>query len=108
MIVQCTHPEHFVDAAGRIDCPAPNCLAAAIDRSDAARRPNPMERLPARRPDWILSSPDLLEECEVEALAILGDAGLVPQIVSLGPDDASTEMRPASFHSSLARDARSA
>lgn len=108
MIVQCTHPEHFVDAAGRIDCPAPNCLAAAIDRSDAARRPNPMDRLPDRRPDWILSSPDLLEECEVEALAILGDAGLVPQIVSLGPDDASTEMRPASFRSSLARDARGA
>ena len=86
MIVECIHPDHFVDADGRIDCPAPNCLAAAIDRSNAARQPNPMDRLPARRPDWILSSPDLLEECEVEALAILGDAGLVPQIVSPGPD----------------------
>ncbi len=108
MIVECTHPDHVVDAAGRIDCPAPNCLAAAIDRSDVARQPNPMDRLPAQRPDWILSSPDALEECEVEALAILGDVGLVPQIVSLGPDDATTEMRPANFHGSLVRDARSA
>lgn len=108
MIVECTHPDHLIDAAGRIDCPAANCLAAAIDRSNVGRQPNPMDRLPAQRPDWILSSPDVLEECEVEALAILGDAGLVPQIVSLGPDDATTEMRPAGVRSSMLRNARGA
>lgn len=108
MIVECTHPDHLIDATGRIDCPALNCLAAAIDRSDVGQRPNPMDRVPAQRPDWILSSPDVLEECEVEALAILGDAGLVPQLVSLGPEDATTEMRPAGLRGSMLRNARGA
>ena len=98
MFIECTHPDHVVDAAGRVDCPDPRCLVAAIDRSTTGLAPNPMDRLPRQRPEWILSSSDVLEEGEVEALAILGDAGLIPQIVSPGLDDAASGMRPVGLH----------
>ncbi len=94
MIIECTHPDHHVDAAsGVVSCPDPNCLVAA-----ASTGFDPMSRLPGQRPDWILDCPDRLDAREVEALAVLGDAGLVPQIVELdGADheDAAVPYLPA-------------
>ncbi|WAL40747.1 hypothetical protein BRM1_02420 [Brevibacterium sp. BRM-1] len=87
MIIECTHPDHAVDpATGRTACPDPDCLVAAADGGF-----DPMDRLPAARPEWILASPDRLDAREVEALAVLGDAGLVPQVVGLEAGPAGAE-----------------
>lgn len=79
---ECPHPGHTVDSAGRVVCPDPECFVAAVDAAS-----DPMRRLPAERPEWILSSPARLDAAEVEALAVLGDAGLIEQIVAPGEDD---------------------
>lgn len=90
MIIECTDPGHGTDErTGAVVCPDPDCLVAAVHSG-----PDPMDRLPAVRPDWILESPDHLDRFEVEALAVLGDCGLVPQIVAPGEEDREADYVP--------------
>ncbi|WP_101650323.1 hypothetical protein [Brevibacterium ihuae] len=96
MIIECTHPGHGIDPAGVVSCPDPECLVAAVHSG-----PDPMSRLPDRRPEWILACPDRLDHAEVEALAILGDAGLVPQIVA--PDHADRDLDYVPFAPAVRR-----
>lgn len=90
MIIECRHPDHRIDErTGGVVCPDPECLVAAAHSFE-----DPMSRLPERRPEWILESTGRLDHAEVEALAILGDCGLVPQIVAPSAEDRRTEYVP--------------
>ncbi|GAA4285580.1 hypothetical protein GCM10022261_31110 [Brevibacterium daeguense] len=90
MFIECTNPEHRIDArTGNIVCGDPECLVAA-----SHALPDPMDRLPPTPPEWILSSPGRLDHSEVEALAVLGDFGLVPQIVAPDIVDADVDYVP--------------
>ncbi|GAB3566816.1 hypothetical protein GCM10027344_28600 [Spelaeicoccus albus] len=51
------------------------CLVAAF----AALEPNRLEQ--PERPEWILEAPEAFDAREIEALAVLSDAGLVPALV---------------------------
>lgn len=75
MLIECRQPDHRIDAAsGAVVCSDPECLVAAVHGLPPVA--DPMSRLPEDRPDWILRSPARLDAREVEALAVLGDAGL--------------------------------
>ena len=89
MQIECRERDHRV-VDGRVECPDPECLVAALHGGAAS----PMARLPRERPDWILQSPSAWTADEVEALAVLGDAGLVPQIVQPDFGDAGSERAP--------------
>lgn len=93
MLIECQQPDHRIDeASGAVVCSDPECLVAAVHGLPV--QANPMSRLPTRRPSWILKSPDRLDAREVDALAVLGDAGLVPQIVSAAGEDDPIDLWP--------------
>lgn len=97
MFIACDHPEHaFNEATGQHICPDPQCLIVAV-----SHHADPMQRMPEVRPDWILASPDWLDAREVEALAVLGDAGLVPQVVAPDDADCDTDYFPAAVRQHL-------
>lgn len=89
MIIECTNPRHTADErTGAVSCPDPDCIVAA------AGRRSPMDRLPSERPEWLLECPHPLDHEEVEALALLGDYGLIPQIVEPELGDAPIDYVP--------------
>lgn len=86
MLIECHQPDHRIDeASGVVVCSDPECLVAAVH--GLGEGSDPMGRLPASRPEWVLSSPARLDAREVDALAVLGDAGLIPSIVRPMDDD---------------------
>lgn len=61
-------------AAG--ECRGADCLIAAFAALERPEQPRQPER-----PDWILQAPDEFDNRELEALAVLSDAGLVPALL---------------------------
>lgn len=69
MIVECRncHEEGCTRDGG--------CIVAAFHALEPNRPDQP------ERPEWILSKPECFDERELEALAVLSDAGLVPPLM---------------------------
>lgn len=83
MIVECRncHDEGCTRGGG--------CVVAAVH---ALEPTHPEQPEPA---DWIVSKPEFFDERELEALAVLSDAGLVPQLIpAMSAPSALAEQEP--------------
>ncbi|WGW13508.1 hypothetical protein LWF01_07065 [Saxibacter everestensis] len=78
MIIECNHTDNGFEPGGTGGAEhCESCLVAAVHNL-----PEPLLEQPAYRPDWILDAPATFDARELDALAVLSDAGLIPPYVS--------------------------